>query len=684
MFGWQNRQILTQAANQRSKQGKGVYVYSTLRATAERSQQELQAYLDTLGIQYQSFYIANKLFVEQGSELLALTLAARPDVEKITVNHQYQLPKPIIELKPALRSAGVEPNLSFIRADQVWALGVDGTGVVLAGNDTGLQWDHPAIKAHYRGWSGSSANHNYSWWDATGTFPLAPADDGGHGTHTTGTMVGDDGAGNKVGVAPGAKTIHCKNMTGEGDGNDLTFTTCFQWDLAPWDLNGNNPRPDLAPDAVNNSWGYWGGGFPGFEDEINALQAAGIVVEISAGNEGPACSTLRSPGDHEQVLTTGSVSYATGALPGTISGFSSRGPSQLDPLGFFPDVMAPGEDIRSSVPGGGYEGGWSGTSMAGPHVTGLIGLLWSANPGLRGMVEETYDLIRDTAVPLTGQSAAACGGDYVTGPNNDWGAGTIDALAAVEAAFAFGDSGTISGVVVNAVNGLPVPGAKVEFSNATWSVAAYTTATGAFTRRLPIGVYTAKVALYGFLPAVVAGVVVVKDGVTTQNFDLTPARTYVVAGIVSDRQTGWPLYAAIEIDGYPGGRVWTDPVTGRYQRRTRGWHRFHLSCQSLGRRLSVGSACGWPVDSQSNREFRPGGRCCYLHGARLHAELQYDQYAGFRGQRRCLHGQWLTPHGLMERRQVAPALPTRASTCGQPTLRAPISTMKMARSLPRC
>ena len=94
--------------------------------------------------------------------------------------------------------------------------------------------------------------------------------------------------------------------------------------------------------------------------------------------------------------------------------------------------MAPGENIRSSVPGSGYEGGWSGTSMAGPHVTGLIGLLWSANPTLHGLVEQTYELIRKTAVPLTGQAGSGCGGDYVTGPNNDWGAGTIDALAAVE------------------------------------------------------------------------------------------------------------------------------------------------------------------------------------------------------------------------------------------------------------
>ena len=163
---------------------------------------------------------------------------------------------------------------------------------------------------------------------------------------------------------------------------------------------------------------------------INNLQAAGILVEVSAGNEGSGCSTLRSPGDYWEVLTTGSINHAA-AYPGTMTGFSSRGPSALDPGSYFPDITAPGENIRSSVPGGGYEGGWSGTSMAGPHATALIGLIWSANPALRGQVEQTIQIIHDTATPVTSY-VGSCGGNYVTGPNNDWGYGTIDALATVQ------------------------------------------------------------------------------------------------------------------------------------------------------------------------------------------------------------------------------------------------------------
>jgi len=565
-FVWMAEKADLSAARQlATKQDKGAYVFNMLRATAERTQQGLRGELDAAGVRYQPFYIANKIFVRGSDAPTALAVAARPDVARITPNRQYQLPRPIINPDTALlHTAAVESNLTFIHADQVWAMGIDGDGVVLAGNDTGLQWDHPAIINHYRGWNGAAADHNYNWWDATGTYPNAPADGFGHGTHTTGTMVGDDGGSNQIGVAPGAKTIHCKNMTDGGGGDDFTFTTCFQWDLAPWDLTGSNPRPDLAPDAINNSWGYGGGNNPVFEDEIDALQAAGIVVEVSAGNEGPVCTTLRSPGDHVQVLTTGSINHAGGSLPGTITGFSSRGPSLIDPSDFFPDVMAPGENIRSSVPGSGYEGGWSGTSMAGPHVTALIGLMWSANPALTGMVTETVDLIKQTVVPLAGQIGSNCGGDYTVGPNNDWGYGTIDALAAVNAAVAFGDIGTLTGVVTNSSNGQPLAGANVQMvGDYTFNV--LTDATGAYTRTVPEGTYDVTASLYGFLPATVQDVVVITDTVTTQDFALAPAPSHVVSGKVTDSATGWPLYAKITIGGYPYGPVWTDPVTGNYQ-----------------------------------------------------------------------------------------------------------------------
>ena len=90
----------------------------------------------------------------------------------------------------------------------------------MVGNgDTGMRWTHNALKPHYRGWNGSTADHNYNWHDAIhsgggdcGPNHQEPCDDGGHGTHTTGVAIGDDGAGNQIGVAPGAKWIGCRNM----------------------------------------------------------------------------------------------------------------------------------------------------------------------------------------------------------------------------------------------------------------------------------------------------------------------------------------------------------------------------------------------------------------------------------------------------------------------------------------
>jgi hypothetical protein len=99
--------------------------------------------------------------------------------------------------------------------------------------------------------------------------------------------------------------------------------------------------------------------------------------------------------------------------------------------------------------------------MAGPHATALVGLIWSANPGLRGQVAETMEIIRSTAGPLTGQGGSNCGGDYNTGPNNDWGYGTIDALAAVQMAIAMGGAGKLRGTVTDAATDNPIEGVKI-------------------------------------------------------------------------------------------------------------------------------------------------------------------------------------------------------------------------------
>jgi len=376
--------------------------------------------------------------VRSGSRELLDEIAARPEVDRVTANHDLRAVD--FDSRPDRRGEAreVEPNLLFVGAPAAWALGATGTGIVVAVNDTGLDEDHPAIASHYRGCldppSCTVKDHDHSWWDATGTSPLDPSDANGHGTFCTGVAVGDDGGDNQIGMAPGATTIHCKVLTDGGATTDAAVFECFQWNLAPWDLAGGNPDPALAPDLVTLPWGYGGGGHAQFRDAIQALEAAGIVVVAGAGGDGPGCGTLRSPGDYREVLTVGAADRGV-PYPGTIASFSSRGPSDLDPSPPYdvPDVLAPGTDIRSSLPGGAYQI-WSGTAAATAHVSGLVALMWSACPALRGDVGLTGELIAQSATPLVGQPGSGCGGDYVDGPNNDWGHGTIQAENAVRLA----------------------------------------------------------------------------------------------------------------------------------------------------------------------------------------------------------------------------------------------------------
>ena len=436
-----DRANLAPAASLSSKEAKGRFVLAALQGTAASSQRELRALLDRRGVAYQPFYIANSMLVRGGHRALLEEVAARPDVARISANHEVSAIDPLSGSAASPESRAVEPNLVFVGAPEVWSMGITGQGTVVAVNDTGLDEDHPAIRSHYRGCLNPPGctveDHNYDWWDATGTYPADPFDGHGHGTHVTGIAIGDDGGANQIGMAPGATTIHCKVLTDGGAVTDADVLECFQWDLAPWDLNGANPDPSAAPDVVNISWGYFGGGYDQFRCIVQALNAAGIVFVAESGNEGPVCASLRSIGDYKEVLTVGSVSQAV-PHPGQVSSFSSRGPSSLDPSppDYFPEVMAPGQNIRSSLPGGSYDT-WSGVAMATSHAPGLIALMWSACPELRGHVEATISMIRDTAVPLTGQTGSSCGGDYTVGPNNDWGYGTIDAVAAVQLAGAW-------------------------------------------------------------------------------------------------------------------------------------------------------------------------------------------------------------------------------------------------------
>lgn len=428
----------------KTKEEKGQYVYEQLTAVATRTQPALTGVLDSLGVEYQTFWVANMIRVKGDASVLQ-TMAQHPDVAHIYANPSVQMPPlPEIEEEEMIRQAlAVEWNIALVNADDVWAQGYTGQGVVIGAQDTGYQWDHPALINHYRGWNGSTADHNYNWHDSIhannpntpsgnpcGFDVTAPCDDNGHGTHTMGTMVGDDGGTNQIGMAPGAEWISCRNME-EGWGMPSTYSECYQWFIAPTDLTNSNPNPAMAPHVIGNSWGC--PAVEGCTDPnvmltvVQNVRAAGIVTVHSAGNDGPGCSTVNTPaGIYDE-----SYSVAATNSSDVVAGFSSRGPVTVDGSNRpKPDISAPGVSIRSSVPGNAYQGGWSGTSMASPHVTGMVALLISIDPSLAGDVDLIEYIISQTAVP---RFAAACGSSGTDIPNNTYGYGRIDVLAAYNA-----------------------------------------------------------------------------------------------------------------------------------------------------------------------------------------------------------------------------------------------------------
>lgn len=425
------------------KDAKGGYVVATLKSLAENSQRGIIEQLKADAVSYHSFWIVNALKVKADSSFIE-KIASRADVKKILNNSSFTNEKPVSFSISYNRDITIPWGIDSIYAPLVWAMGYEGQGVVIGGADTGYDWEHPALKNEYRGWNGTTVDHNYNWHDAihdidpmnSGANPCgidisAPCDDYGHGTHTMGTMAGEEGQ-LKIGIAPKAKWIGERNME-RGWGNLASYLEAFQWFIAPTDITNENPDPAKAPHVINNSWycslaeGCDINNFSVMEDAVNSVKAAGIVVVVSAGNDGPWCNTIIFPPAIFQ------NSFTIGAIDSNMNAawFSSRGNVPVYNIGTIkPNVSAPGVDVLSSIPGGQYAF-YSGTSMAGPHTAGLVALMISANPLLAGEVEQIENIIEATAQPVT--TGEGCGEDQSSSiPNNTYGYGIIDALAAVQ------------------------------------------------------------------------------------------------------------------------------------------------------------------------------------------------------------------------------------------------------------
>ncbi|MCB9139005.1 MAG: S8 family serine peptidase [Caldilineaceae bacterium] len=437
---------------------RGEYLYDTLTARAQADQAELRALLDRRQTPYRAFYLINMLEVT-GDAALATELSMHPAVARIEANPQIAQSSlgamgasaewlTYLNM-PAARSeaptASLPWGLENIGATQLWADGYTGQGIVVAGQDTGVDWEHPALQPRYRGWDAEAetADHQYNWFDAWADDarpascdpdPQTPCDDHGHGTHTVGTMLGlAAGTEPAIGVAPDAVWMACRNML-YGVGTPASYTACFEFFLAPYPQDGDpmtDGMPELAPHVINNSWGCppsEGCSPDDLRQIVETVRAAGIFVVASAGNAGSLCGSVQDP------IAIYDATFSVGAYnsSNSLASFSSRGPVTIDGSGRIkPDIAAPGVGVYSAWRNGGYTYS-QGTSMASPHVAGAAALLWSAVPALVGNVDMSEQALIKSATPV---SAALCSdGAMAPVPNNLFGYGRLNAQKAVELA----------------------------------------------------------------------------------------------------------------------------------------------------------------------------------------------------------------------------------------------------------
>jgi subtilisin family serine protease len=305
-------------------------------------------------------------------------------------------------------------GLQVVNAPEVWAKGITGQGVRVGILDSGIDFSHPNLKDLV------IAHRDF-------TADGFTDDRNGHGTHVAGTIAGNSEGGTAIGVAPNSKLIIAKIFDDKGSTNLSTILSAMQWML-----KAHAPdQPDQLAQVVNNSWGTNIPFILAFADSVRSWRRFGIFPSFAAGNSGPRPVSVGAPGSY-------SFSFAIGAVDenSAITSFSSRGPSIWLPrwdaekprwfqgwwpkLLIKPEVSAPGHNVLSSVPGGELKR-FSGTSMATPHVTGVIALLLEANPYLS--VEEIEQILTHTAISQGPEEN-----------NNVYGHGVVRADVAVDQA----------------------------------------------------------------------------------------------------------------------------------------------------------------------------------------------------------------------------------------------------------
>lgn len=524
-------------------------VISALKYNAEQTQPAFRNELEALKQRgeltgYTAYWIEN-LFVVHASKDFIESLRNRSDVKYVTENFSPELIEPIMtegrtpERDP-LDTETTTPGQDAIRATEVnRVLGITGNGVLVANCDTGVDGAHPALASR---WRGNTEPVSECWRDALGGSPT-PADFNGHGTHVMGTITGRAISGpdtNTVGSAPNARWIATNSINqGVSPDFDNDIIADYQWFADP---DGNSGTIDDVPDVIQNSWGVFTGlGYAQCFDLWNTVitncEAAGPVVTWSAGNE--STSGLRSPAIYSlnayQIFSVGAVDATNFGAPYPLASFSSQGPTPCAPAipdNIKPEISAPGVNVYSSVPGGGYSSGYSGTSMAGPHVAGVVALMREACPNCDHITIK--DAIMQTAI------------DYgPAGQDNQYGHGFIDAYDAVVMVSALG---RVCGTVRDASNN-PIAGATVMISGGPNF--ATTAGDGSYCLALQEGTYTLIASSFGYISQTSTSFTIVEGDTVTRNFNLSLAPQGTVSGIVTDCAGGPAAGATVEVLGTP-------------------------------------------------------------------------------------------------------------------------------------